>query len=100
VVTFEAPRPETIDAITRKELAEIARREGFDRAGLRLRWSDRLVALLAREGFDARYSARPLQRVVERRVAAPLAGYLLEHPHLRDAELPVDCDEQGEVRVG
>ena len=42
-------------------------REGLQRAGLSLRWSERLVSWLAREGFDARYGARPLQRVLERR---------------------------------
>jgi ATP-dependent Clp protease ATP-binding subunit ClpC len=99
VVTFLPLQPETIDAITRKELGEIAGREGFQRAGLRLRWSEGLVARLAREGFDARYGARPLQRVLERRVAAPLAKYLLAHPTLRDADLAVDCDAQGEVHV-
>jgi len=34
---------------------------------------DRLAAV----GFDARYGARPLQRAVEREVAAPLARWLL-----------------------
>jgi ATP-dependent Clp protease ATP-binding subunit ClpA len=99
VVTFLPLRHETIHAITRKELAEIARREGFQRAGLRLRWSERLVTWLAREGFDASFGARPLQRVLERRVAAPLAKYLLAHPTLRDAEIEVDCNERGEVEV-
>jgi ATP-dependent Clp protease ATP-binding subunit ClpC len=99
VVAFLPLPPATIDAITRKELGEIAGREGFQRAGLRLRWSEGLVARLAREGFDARYGARPLQRVLERRVAAPLAKYLLAHPTLRDAEIEVDCDEAGAVRV-
>jgi ATP-dependent Clp protease ATP-binding subunit ClpC len=99
VVNFEPLRPESIDAITRKELGGIARREGFRRAGLRLRWSERLVARLAQEGFDARYGARPLQRVLERRVVAPVARFLLAHPELRDAEVAVDCDEAGEVWV-
>jgi ATP-dependent Clp protease ATP-binding subunit ClpC len=100
VVTFQPLRPETIHAITRKELEEIGRREGFARAGLRLAWSDRLVALLAREGFDARYGARPLQRVLERRVVAPLAKYLLAHPGLRDITIGVDCTKDGTLQVG
>jgi ATP-dependent Clp protease ATP-binding subunit ClpC len=100
VVTFDALSPQTIDAITRKELAEIGRREGFQRCGLRLRWSDALVSALAREGFDARYSARPLQRVLERRVVTPLARYLLEHPDLRDADITLHYDEGGGIVVG
>ena len=99
VVTFQPLGPETIEAITRKELAEIAGREGFRRAGLRLTWSERLVAHLARVGFDARNGARQLQRVLERQVVAPLARFLLERPRLRDAELAVDCDEAGAVSV-
>ena len=55
VVTFDPLGPETIRAITLKELGEIERREGLERAGLKLRWSERLVVWLAREGFDARY---------------------------------------------
>jgi ATP-dependent Clp protease ATP-binding subunit ClpC len=99
VVTFQPLGQETIEAVTRMELREIGRREGFERAGLRLTWSDRLVQHLARVGFDARRGARQLQRVLERHVVAPLARYLLEHPALRDAELAVDCTEQGDVCV-
>jgi ATP-dependent Clp protease ATP-binding subunit ClpC len=98
VVTFGALSPETIAAIVDKELSELARREGFQRAGLRLRWSERLRAWLAKEGFDARYGARPLQRVIERHLVTPLARYLLEHPNLRDAELFVD-HEAGVVQL-
>ena len=77
-------RPETIDTITRKELDEIGRREGLRSAGLRLRPTARLVAWLARIGFDARFGARPLQRVLERQVVAPLARYLLANPTLKN----------------
>jgi ATP-dependent Clp protease ATP-binding subunit ClpC len=99
VVTFGPLGAETIRAITLKELAEIGRREGLERAGLRLRWSDRLVARLGREGFDARLGARPLQRVLERRVVAPLARYLLARPELAGVELLVDWEDGVEVRV-
>jgi ATP-dependent Clp protease ATP-binding subunit ClpC len=99
VVTFGALQRETIEAITRKELGEIAKREGFQRAGLKLVWSDRLVTWLASAGFDARYGARPLQRVLERQVVAPLAKYLLAHAKLRDAVLKVDCDQDGRIRI-
>src|SRR5205807_1714402 len=90
VVTFRPLEPETIRAIARKELEEVGGREGLRRTGLRLRWTDGLVEWLARTGFDARYGARPLQRVLERTVVAPLARYLLSRPDLRDAELSVD----------
>jgi ATP-dependent Clp protease ATP-binding subunit ClpC len=97
VVTFQPLRPETIRAITRKELAEIASREGLARLGLRVAWSEVLVEHLAREGFDARYGARPLQRTLETLVVTPLARHLLDHPELRDGTLTVDLSPTGGV---
>jgi ATP-dependent Clp protease ATP-binding subunit ClpC len=77
VVTFSPLGPETIRAITRKELASIAAREGLSQQGITIRWTDRLVEHLAKVGFDARYGARPLQRTIEREFVAPLAKWLL-----------------------
>jgi ATP-dependent Clp protease ATP-binding subunit ClpC len=80
VVTFHPLGAETIEAITRKELAAIAAREGLSQRGILVRWTDQLVEHLAKVGFDARYGARPLQRTIEREVVAPLAKWLLERP--------------------
>jgi len=57
------------------------------------------VAWLARAGFDARYGARPLQRVLERQVLAPLARYLLEHPELGEQELQIDCGAEEAIQI-
>ncbi len=65
------------------------------RAGVRLIWSDELVAWLAKTGFDARFGARPLQRVLEQRVVAPLAKFLLEHTTLRGGTIRVHHTEAG-----
>ena len=77
VVTFRPLLPETVRAITRRELDAIAKREGLVRAGVSVQWSEPLVNHLAAVGFDARYGARPLQRAIEREVVAPLARWLL-----------------------
>ena len=97
VVTFQPLQAETINAITRKELTEIAGREGLTRAGIRLSWTEELVAHLAREGFDRRYGARPLQRALENLVVTPLARYLLDHPLTRETEVRIELDAEGRV---
>ena len=79
VVTFRPLKPESVRAITRRELDAITKREGLLRGGVKVVWSDALVERLAGIGFDPRYGARPLQRAVEREVVAPLARWLLEH---------------------
>jgi ATP-dependent Clp protease ATP-binding subunit ClpC len=97
VVTFQPLGPETIRAITRKELADIAAREGLARLGVRVAWSDALVEHLAKEGFDARYGARPLQRTLETLVVTPLARYLLDHAELRNATVTAELGASGTV---
>jgi len=59
VITFKPLAPAEVEAIIRKELADMAAREGFLAAGLRLEWSDRVVALVAREGYDHRLGPGP-----------------------------------------
>jgi ATP-dependent Clp protease ATP-binding subunit ClpB len=46
--------------------------------GLTLRVTDRARSKLAEEGFDPAYGARPLKRVIQQRLANPLATALLE----------------------
>ena len=46
-----------VEAITRKELSELAAREGLAVAGVKIAWSDRLVKRIARQGYDHRFGA-------------------------------------------
>jgi ATP-dependent Clp protease ATP-binding subunit ClpC len=79
--------------ITRKELTHIANREGLVKAGLKLQWTDDVITFLAKEGFDARYGARPLQRVIETMVVAPLAKFLIEHTELSNSIIYISLGE-------
>ncbi len=47
-------------------------------AGLTIRVSDAAKRQLAEEGFDPAYGARPLKRLIQQRIANPLATALLE----------------------
>ena len=97
VVRFTPLTLTTIRAITEKELTEIAAREGMTKGGIRLQWSEAVLELIAREGFDPRFGARPLQRTLETLVVAPLARYLLEHPKVKNTTLQLDVDETGTI---
>ena len=80
VVTFDALKKKDIHAITYIELNNLKKREGFEKKGIRLDFSEEVVEHLAAVGFDKRYGARPLQRAIENEVGSPLAKWLLEHP--------------------
>ena len=99
IVIFQPLGADTIREIARKELREIAKREGISRADLRLTWTDSLERHVARVGFDHRYGARPLQRTLEREVVAPLASWLSERPDVEAATIQLDVDSHGKIIV-
>jgi ATP-dependent Clp protease ATP-binding subunit ClpA len=96
ILTFQALSEETVKKITRKELADLNKREGFQERDLKLKFSDKLVEYLAKTGFDAEYGARPLQRTIERIVVAKLAEFLLQNLELKNVELLVDWGKEKE----
>jgi ATP-dependent Clp protease ATP-binding subunit ClpC len=93
VVQFQPLTRETIDAITVKELSEIARREGLLEARRKLTWTEGVVRFLSEKGFDQRYGARPLQRTLDELVITPLSEILIGRPALQDAEIRIDVEE-------
>ncbi|MDB5350445.1 MAG: ATP-dependent chaperone ClpB [Planctomycetota bacterium] len=70
--------------LTMKELTKIVglqlkRLEGqMTEAGLTIRVTEAAQGRLAEEGFDPAYGARPLKRIIQQRIANPMASALLE----------------------
>jgi ATP-dependent Clp protease ATP-binding subunit ClpC len=99
VVAFDPLDASCVQAITRKELTDLAAREGLVKARIRLTWTNAVVAHLAQTGFDRRYGARPLQRTIERQVIAPLSCYLLANPGLTDAVIQLDLAVANTINI-
>ncbi len=94
VVMFNALNAKNIEAITRKELKDLTKREGFIKREIQLQFSDALIQFLSSVGFDERYGARPLQRAIEYEVVAPLAKWLLAHNELKNCTLHIDYKKE------
>jgi ATP-dependent Clp protease ATP-binding subunit ClpC len=71
------------------ELDKAASRAGFLRRRLRLVVEPDARAWLARHGYDPKLGARPLKRLIEAKVMAPIAVRLAADARLEDAMLPV-----------
>jgi ATP-dependent Clp protease ATP-binding subunit ClpC len=80
-----------------RELEAIGRREGLTKFGLRLTWTVSVIEHLAAVGFDARYGARPLQRVIERQVVGPLSHWLLANPGISNRTLSLERSGDGHI---
>ena len=100
VVSFRTLARDSIRRIVFKELQTLNTREGLAKRNLRLVWTERLVNHLVGVGFNTRFGARPLQRAIEQEVVIPLAFYLNQKSHLRNAQLNVDFDvEQQKIVI-
>ncbi|MDX9722530.1 MAG: AAA family ATPase [Myxococcota bacterium] len=103
VIPFVPLDEEAMRQIARREVERLVGRSGFTRRRVCIDIDDSVIALLVRDGFDPRYGARPLKRLVERLVLLPLAralvelGPLAEQALLRVAVMPGASTPQVEV---
>jgi ATP-dependent Clp protease ATP-binding subunit ClpB len=67
--------------------------------GMKLEVTAAARARLAEEGFDPAYGARPLKRVIQRRIQDPLALQLLEEEIAEGTTIRVDFDAEAEELV-
>jgi ATP-dependent Clp protease ATP-binding subunit ClpA len=97
VIRFRPLAPADLERIVRLQLAELA--SLLREQQLELVVEEAAVALLAEQGYEPEYGARPLRRVLRRRVENPLATQLLED-RFRDSQgvrVDVVAGQPGEV---
>ena len=90
VVIFMPLGREHIDRIVDIQLGHLRRRLASKRIELEV--SDTAKALLAREGYDPTFGARPLKRTIQRLVQDPLALKILEGEFVEGDTVRVDAE--------
>ncbi|HTP41251.1 MAG TPA: ATP-dependent chaperone ClpB [Nitrospiria bacterium] len=76
IVVFHSLTPDQLRAIVEIQLQRV--RERLDEKRIRLHMTDAAKDLLAREGYDPVFGARPLKRVIQRDLLNPLSIRLLD----------------------
>jgi ATP-dependent Clp protease ATP-binding subunit ClpC len=97
VIPFRNLAPADIRAIVDLELDKMGKRTGLARRELRLQVSEAARATLADWGWHPTRGARPLKRVLEEQVMAPIAVLLARTPSLRGQALRVVTAAEGEA---
>lgn len=87
-IPFRSLSREVIEAIARRELEKMVGRDGLTARDIDVDFSDDVVRWIAARGWDEQYGARPIKRVVEQRVAWPLARRLGAAAADMDPDLP------------
>jgi ATP-dependent Clp protease ATP-binding subunit ClpB len=96
IVIFHPLTEKEITTIVDLQLASVEARLKDRR--IRLRATSAARALLASEGFDPQFGARPLKRTIQRRVVDPLSARLLEGTIRDGSEVTVDA-KSGEIAL-
>jgi ATP-dependent Clp protease ATP-binding subunit ClpC len=100
VVVFHSLSEDQAREIARHEIRRILEREGITSRNLVVEVDDAALELLVQRGFDPRYGARALKRVLQRQLVLPLAMTLMESPIAPGAILRVAAvDSRIRVRV-
>ncbi|WP_413677219.1 ATP-dependent Clp protease ATP-binding subunit [Prochlorococcus sp. MIT 0916] len=76
VIRFSPLKPESLKQIVRLQLDEL--KKLLKHQGLDLYVDENTIRTLADEGYEPEYGARPLRRVIRRRLENPLATQILE----------------------
>ncbi len=75
-IPFSPLKLEVVEEIARREVEKIQRRDGLKSQDVELRIDPQIPSLLAKLGFDEKYGARPLKRVIEQELVWNLAETL------------------------
>jgi ATP-dependent Clp protease ATP-binding subunit ClpC len=95
VVIFRSLNKEDIKNIVTLELNKVAER--LKEHELTLTASEEALSLLATQGYDAEFGARPLRRVIQQKVEDPLSDKLLAGEFVHGDWVKVDVNEDGEL---
>ena len=85
VIRFDALRPQNMRQIVVKFLSEL---EAYVKPrGIEISWSDALIDMLEKQGYDPKMGARPLARLINTSVKLPLAKYMLDNQDAKSLQI-------------
>ncbi len=88
VIIFRPLRRPQIKKIAEIQIRRLKQR--LEERGIHLEVTNRAIEALAELGYDPAYGARPLRRVIQRRIENPLAVELLKESNWEGATIKVD----------
>jgi ATP-dependent Clp protease ATP-binding subunit ClpB len=95
LIIFRGLSMEDIKKIADLQLAFLVKRVA-DR-GVEITFTDKLKEMVSKEGYDAVYGARPLKRLIQKKIQDPLALLILKGEIKEGDKLKVSVDAKGNV---
>jgi len=91
--------------LTQKEIKEIVKLQFEDVAGklsemgMEITITDRAVDLVAEQGYDPQYGARPIKRLIQKNILNEISRKILEGSLRKDQKVVIDRNENGIVFI-
>ncbi|MBP9836484.1 MAG: AAA family ATPase [Candidatus Pacebacteria bacterium] len=94
IITFDILSPETIRSIVSIQFDDVQRR--LEKKDIILTVTDEVLEYLAREGYDPKFGARPLKRLIQSKILTPVANMMIGEGMLQRGSVKV-CMRKGEI---
>ncbi len=95
IIIFRSLSIDNIKRIAELQLAYLVKR--VEERGIELIFTDKLKTMIAREGYDPVYGARPLKRLIQKKLQDPLAMMILKGDITEGNKVKADEDAKGNV---
>ncbi len=99
ILAYDPLDEATVQKIARLRLDELQRRDGWKSRGRPFDVDEQALRVLARDGYQVQYGARPLARELERRLAAPLSEAICESGRMSRLVAKVGVQQQGDGAI-
>lgn len=87
IIIFDILSPETIRSIVEMQVAEVQAR--LAQKDIKLTVTTDVYDYLAKEGYDPRFGARPLKRVIQSKILTPIASQMVDQGMLKGGTVKV-----------
>ncbi len=94
IITFDILTPETIRNIVSIQIDEVQRR--LEKKEIIITVSDEVLEYLAQEGYDPKFGARPLKRLIQSRILTPVANMMVGEGMLQKGVVKITM-KKGEI---
>ena len=95
IIIFRSLTQENIKKIVELQFVYLTKRAA--ERNIELKYSDKLKELIAKEGYDPAYGARPLKRLIQKKIQDPLALMILKGEVKEGDAVAVDTDGKENV---
>jgi ATP-dependent Clp protease ATP-binding subunit ClpB len=95
IIIFRSLSAENIKEIVKLQLAYLTKRAA--ERNIELKYTEKLKNLIAKEGYDPAYGARPLKRLIQKKIQDTLALMILKGEVKEGDAVALDVDTKGNV---